>query len=99
MHALYPCNQQSANPSRWPLPSGHRFICALGLCGLYCFCTALCGLSGVKRDRRAALATHILLLAVLVLAQAAATLLLLSDNGWRERIPGEGAPQGERGVP
>jgi hypothetical protein len=77
----------AAHPAPPPLLA--RFLCALGLTGAYCFCTALCGLSGVKRDRRATLAAYILLMAALVLAQAAATLLLLSDNTWRERIPGE----------
>ena len=60
----------------------------VGLTGAYCFVAALCGLAGVKRDRRRHLAAYILLLALLVLAEAGATLLLLTDNAWAGRIPG-----------
>jgi hypothetical protein len=67
-----------------------RFIELLCLLGVYCLCTAMCGLSGVKRERRNNLAAFIALLALLVLAEAGATLLLLTDNSWRDRIPGKG---------
>jgi hypothetical protein len=63
----------------------------VGYLGLYCLLTALCGLVGVTRDRRAHLSAFIALLALLVLGQAGATLLLLTDNSWRGRIPGEPA--------
>ncbi|KAL4448471.1 hypothetical protein ABPG75_005690 [Micractinium tetrahymenae] len=63
------------------------FIYAVGGAGAYCFATALCGLAGVKRGRRGRLAAHIVLLAGLMLAEAGATLLLLTDNAWRARIP------------
>lgn len=67
-----------------------RFIWVLGGTGLYCFLTACTGLSSTAaRDRRGQLGTYIALLALLVLAQAGVTLLLLTDNAWRGRIPGE----------
>ena len=64
------------------------FIYLVGGTGAYCLVTALCGLAGAKRDRRLHLATYILLLALLALAEAGATLLLLTDNSWRDAIPG-----------
>ena len=64
------------------------FIYFVGATGAYCLVTALCGLAGAKRDRRLHLATYILLLALLALAEAGATLLLLTDNAWRDAIPG-----------
>lgn len=63
------------------------FIYLVGCVGAYAFATALCGLAGVKRDRRLQLGAYILLLALLVLGEAAAVLLLLTDNAWRARIP------------
>lgn len=63
------------------------FIYLVGGTGAYCLVTALCGLAGAKRDRRLHLATYILLLALLALAEAGATLLLLTDNSWRDAIP------------
>lgn len=42
----------------------------------------------MKRGSRGRLAAYIVLLAGLMLAEAAATLLLLTDNAWRARIPG-----------
>jgi hypothetical protein len=63
------------------------FIYLVGCTGGYAFATALCGLAGVKRDRRLQLGAYILLLALLVLGEAAAVLLLLTDNAWRARIP------------
>ncbi|EFN56358.1 hypothetical protein CHLNCDRAFT_144845 [Chlorella variabilis] len=63
------------------------FIYLVGCTGVYCLLTALCGLVGVKRDRRAHLSAYIALMALLVLWEAGATLLMLTDNSWRGRIP------------
>lgn len=63
------------------------FIYTVGATGAYCFAAALFGLAGVKRGSRGRLAAYIVLLAGLMLAEAAATLLLLTDNAWRARIP------------
>lgn len=43
-----------------------RFIYLVGCTGGYAFATALCGLAGVKRERRLQLGAYILLLALLV---------------------------------
>lgn len=64
------------------------FIYLVAGAGAYCFATSLCGLSSLRRDRRLQLGTYILLLAGLLLAEAAATVLFLTDNSWRARIPG-----------
>lgn len=63
------------------------FIYLVGLTGAYGLIAALCGLAGMKRERRLQLGSYIVLLALLVLAQAGATLLLLTENSWRQRIP------------
>lgn len=47
-------------------PHLHRFIYLVGCVGAYAFATALCGLAGVKRDRRLQLGAYILLLVLLV---------------------------------
>lgn len=52
--------------SPFPCPHLHRFIYLVGCVGAYAFATALCGLAGVKRDRRLQLGAYILLLALLV---------------------------------
>lgn len=75
-----------------------RFIYSVGGTGAYCFAAALCGLAGVKRGRRGRLAAYIVLLAGLMLAEAGATLLLLTDNEWRARIPGAGGQEYRRHV-
>ena len=58
----------SPSPSHPP-----RFIYLVGCTGVYCLLTALCGLVGVKRDRRAHLSAYIALMALLVLWEAGAT--------------------------
>jgi len=65
-----------------------RFIYLVGCTGAYCFATALCGLAGVSRERRLHLSAYIVLLAALIVAEAGATVLLLTDNAWRAHIPG-----------
>ena len=94
-HTLYiqpACLRKLLTPPTLALSCGCllpcRFIYATGVVGAYCFATALCGLAGVTRQRRRQLALYLLLLALLVVAQAGATVLLLTDNAWRQHIPG-----------
>lgn len=60
----------------------------MGCTGTYCFATALVGLAGVSRERRLHLSAYIALLAALMVAEAGATVVLLTDNAWRGNIPG-----------
>ncbi|GAB4817155.1 hypothetical protein N2152v2_004201 [Parachlorella kessleri] len=65
------------------------FLYAMGGLGAYLLGMASIGASGVKQGSRWKLAVYIALLSLLILAEAAALLLLFTDNQWRQRLPGD----------